>query len=168
MDGSPPPAAAISLGRLLGRRFAEWIEELRERTFTSLCPFEPTPTAGRADDRLRADPDGGVPQSSAEARLNRAGRGGTMRAVRNQYGLPVIDRFTGMPLEERVPRDLVIRNLRRVKEAATSKKGEKRDWLRNADGSFVQVVRRGPVLHATDTVRLIMQPIRLNEHHWEE
>ena len=148
---------------------AEWIEELAldrapSRRCARLSRWRLPPA--RADARLRADPTAGVPQSSAEARLNRAGRGGPTRAVRNQYGLPVIDRFTGMPLEERVPRDLVIRNFRRVKEAATSKKA------RSATGCATPTARScrscGGVRCCTRRTRCgSSSPIRLNEHHWE-
>ena len=91
--------------------------------------------------------------------------GGGRRLQRDEFGLPRLDPATGARLEQAIPADELHGpahgSLRRIKAAANGR------FLRNVDGSYVMVPTRRLVVHATDTVHLVVRPIRLNEHHWE-
>ena len=138
---------------------ADWISGPK----TDTCPFEPMRLPLVNVNRQRqagyAD-DAGIAQTDAE-RMAIEKTKGVVRYRRDKYKLPMLDNVTGLVLEESIPAEEYRGGMRRVKEA----KGGK--WMRNADGSCVLVPRRGPVMHSTDVLRLVIQPIRLNEHHFE-
>ena len=142
---------------------ADWINDFKSKGTVDQCPFEPMRLPLVNVNRQRqtgyAD-DAGVAQTAAEAKA--AGKKKAFVKYRyDEYKLPMLDNVTGLVLEEPIPAQEFVGGMRRVKEA----KGGK--WKRNADGSYVLVPRRGAVMHSTDVLRMVVQPIRLNEHHFE-
>ena len=142
---------------------ADWISDFKRKKAVEQCPFEPMRLPLVNVNRQRqtgyAD-DAGIAQTAAEA--NVVGKKKPFVKYRyDEYKLPMLDNVTGLVLEEPIPAQEYVGGMRRVMEAKSGK------WKRNADGSYVLVPRRGAVMHSTDVLRMVVQPIRLNEHHFE-
>ena len=166
------------------RLAADWIAQFAEPPpaggHYTPCPFYPLRLPAPARDAHEAQLvraglsvrrrklQSAMPPAGVDYVAGAQPQGGRRRLQRDEFGLPVIDRATGLRLDQRSSAEQVWGQgqLRKVKGAAGSREGRGR-FVRNPDGSFVLVPRRGPVVHATDSVTLVVRPIRLNEHHWE-